>query len=136
MATKDDLRARAVPGLAKLARSRDFRTSLARVTGADHVQTIIVVLPDDTMGYVFDRLREAGGVGALALLEGEEVSKIAMLWPASPARVEVAREDDSIAKIHRDSPVEMFFDLLERVHTTVVQCVAAQLVDQGKLQLI
>jgi len=87
------------------------------------------------MGYVFDRLWEAGRVGALALLRGEQVSRIAILWPASPARVAVAEEDDSIAQIHLDSPVGMFFDYLERVRTMVVQCVAAQLVDEGDLQL-
>jgi hypothetical protein len=126
-----------VPALAKLARSRGFRTSLARRTGADQPQTIIVALPDDSMGYVFDRLGEAGCVGALALLKGEEASQIAILWPASPARVAVAEEDDSIAQIHLDSPVGMFFDYLERVRTTVVvRRVAAQLVDDaGDLQL-
>jgi len=100
---------------------RDFRTSLVRVTGADHAQTIIVALPDDSMGYVFDRLWEAGRVGALALLRGEQVSRIAILWPASPARVAVAEEDDSITQIHLDSPVGMCFDYLERIRTMVVQ---------------
>jgi hypothetical protein len=134
--TREDRRARAVPGLAKLVRSRDFRTSLAKTTGTGNAQTIIVVLPDDTMGYVFDRLRDAGSVGALALIESDEVSQLAIFWPATPARVAVAKEDDSMAHIHRASPVGMFFDYLERVHTTVVQCVTAQLVDRGDLQPI
>ena len=134
MVTEGDRRARAVPGLAKLARSRDFRTSLAKISGSDHAQTIIVALPDDTMGYVFDHLREAGGVAALALVRDSDVAELAICWPASPARVAVAEEDDSLAHIHRDSPVEMFFDYLAKVHTAVVHCVAAQLVDQDKLR--
>ena len=135
MDTKEDRRARAVPGLAKLVRSRDFRTSLARSAGTTHAQTIIVVLPDDTMGYVFDHLTWAGGTGALALVKGERVSRLAIFWPATPERVAVAKEDDSLAQIHRDSPAEMFFAYLARVHTAVVQCVAAQLVDDDDLQL-
>jgi hypothetical protein len=134
--TDGDRRARAVPGLAKLVRSRDFRTSLAKAAGDDHVQTIIVALPDDTMGYVFDHLHEAGSIGALALVKDGQVSRLAIFWPATPARVAVAEEDDSLAQIHRDSPVEIFFAYLARVHTAVVHCVTARLVDQGDLQLV
>jgi hypothetical protein len=79
---------------------------------------------------------ERGSVGALALVGDDQVARLAIFWPATPAGVAVAEEDDNLAQVHRDSPVEMFFDYLARVHTAVVQCVTAQLVDQGELQLI
>ena len=87
------------------------------------------------MGYVFDHLHGAGSIGALALVKEDQVVRLAVFWPATPARVAVAKEDDNLAQIHRDSPVEMFFAYLSRVHTAVVQCVTAQLVDQDDLQL-
>jgi hypothetical protein len=102
----------------------------------DRSEAIIVALPDDTMGYVFDRLRDAGGAAALAVLDGDQVWSIAIMWPASAARREVAREDDSVTQIHRNSRADMFMAYLERTRTVVVvQYVAARLVDQGELQL-
>lgn len=135
MATREDLRARLVPGIARLARSRDFRTPLGRLTDGARTQTIIVVLPDDHMGYIFDRLRDAGGFATVAMPRGDGAWEIAVMWPASAARLAVAEEDDTVSQIHEHSRADMFFDYLARVRTTVVQCVAAQLVDQGELQL-
>ena len=134
MATREDRRAEAVPGVARLVRSRDFRTSLARVTGESNAQTIVVALPDDRVGYIFDRVREAGGVAAVAMVDGQ-VCKIAIMFPASAARVAVAEEDDSLSQIHPDSRIDMFFDYLEIATIVVVRCVAARLIDRGELQL-
>lgn len=132
MATRAQLRARTVPAVARLARSRDFRSAFA--TAVEHQQTIISVLPDDTVGYVLDRLDEAGGSGVLVLLT-DDALRIASLAPASEARMVVAAEDDWATAVHQDSQVDMFFDYLERVGTAVVRRVAARLVDHGPLQL-
>lgn len=134
MATREQRRAMLVPSLARLSRTQDFRTAFAKVTGRSHQQTIIVALPDDRVGYVCDRLREAGGIAALAMLDGE-VCRIAFLWPASPARLAVAEEDDTLAQLHEESTVDLFFDLLLFRRTLVIESVAAQLADQCELQL-
>jgi hypothetical protein len=132
VATRAELRARTVPAVARLARSRDFRAALAPFGG--HQLTIISVLPDDTVGYVLDRLDEAGGSGVLVLLT-EESLRIAVLEPASQARSLAAVEDNHLAMVHRESRVDMFLDYLERVGTIVVRQVAVRLIDHGPLQL-
>ncbi len=135
MATREQLRARAVPVISRLARSRDFRSAFAELTNEPYDQTIIPALPDDTVGYVLDRLREAGGTAVLVLLT-EQRLQIAVLLPASPARIAVAEEDDTVTPVHEDCHVDMFFDYLEDVGTAIIKRVAAKLVDQGPLQLI
>ncbi|MGH3869074.1 MAG: hypothetical protein ACRDQ4_23765 [Pseudonocardiaceae bacterium] len=135
MATREQLRARAVPVISRLARSRDFRSAFAELTNEPYDQTIIPTLPDDTVGYVLDRLREAGGTAVLVLLT-EQRLQIAVLLPASPARIAVAEEDDTVTPVHEDCHVDMFFAYLEDVGTAIIKRVAAKLVDQGPLQLI
>jgi hypothetical protein len=61
---------------------------------------------------------------------------IAVLLPASPARIAVAEEDDTVTPLHDNCQVGMFFDYLEQVGTAVVERVAAKLVNQGPLQLV
>lgn len=134
MATREQLRARTLPAIARLARSRDFRSTFAEVANESREQTIISVLPDDTVGYVLDRLREAGGSAVLVLLT-ETRFQIAALLPASPARIAVAEEDDTVTPVQVDCRVDMFFDYLLLVGTAVIKRVAAKLVDQGPLQL-
>ncbi|MDQ3989211.1 MAG: hypothetical protein M3291_08455 [Actinomycetota bacterium] len=119
-----------MPAVARLARSRDFRAAFS--TPGDRQQTIITVLPDDTVGYVLDRLDEAGGVAVLVLLT-DRVLRIASLTPASEARMTVAAEDDQLTPVHQESRVDMFFDYLAEVGTAVVRRVAARLVDHGPL---
>jgi hypothetical protein len=121
-----------VPAVARLARSRDFRSAFA---SADERQLVIIpVLPDDTVGYVLDRLDDAGGSGVLVLLT-DEALRIASLVLASEASMVVVTEDDRMTRVHQDSRVDMFFDYLERVGTAVVRGVIARLVDHGPLQL-
>lgn len=134
MATREQLRARTVPAIARLSRSRDFRSTFAEVTDEPRDQTIIPALPDDTVGYVLDRLREAGGTAVLVLLT-ERTLQIAALLPASDARIAVAEEDGSVTPVHEDCQVDMFFDYLTHVGTTVIKRVAAKLVEHGPLQL-
>lgn len=131
MATREQLRTQTVPAVARLARLRDFRSAFS--TPGERQQTIITVLPDDTVGYVLDRLDEAGGVAVLVLLT-DGVLRIASLTPASEARMEVTAEDDLVTPVHQNSRVDMFFDYLGEVGTAVVRRVAARLVDHGPLQ--
>lgn len=131
MATREQMRARTVPAVARLARSRDFRSAFAGL-GEPHRQTIISVLPDDSLGYVLDRLEEAGGTGVLVLLT-DEALRIALLAPASETRRAVAAGDDRVTPVHQGSRVDMFFDYLEQVGVAVVRRVSAKLVDHGQL---
>ncbi|MDQ3274004.1 MAG: hypothetical protein M3Q39_02955 [Actinomycetota bacterium] len=123
------MRAQTVPAVARLARSRDFRSAFA--PAGERKQMIISVLPDDTVGYVLDRLDDAGGTAVLVLLT-DEVLQIASPAPASEARMVVAAEDDQVIPVHQDSRVDIFFNHLERVGSAVVWRVAARLVDQAE----
>ncbi|MGH3826155.1 MAG: hypothetical protein ACRDQX_03125 [Pseudonocardiaceae bacterium] len=134
MDTREQRRARTVPAIARLARSRDFRSTFAEVANAPGDQTIIPALPDDTVGYVLDRLRDAGGTAVLVLMT-EQTFRIAVLLPASDARIAVAAEDDTVTPVHEDCQVDMFFDYLAQVGTAIIKRVAAKLVDHGPLQL-
>lgn len=135
MPSREQLRARAVPAIARLVRSRDFRSAFAECADESHEQTIIPALPDDTVGYVLDRLHDAGGSAVLVLLT-EQKFQIAALLPASPARIAVAQEDDTLTPVHEECRVDMFLDYLAQVGTIVIKRVAARLVDQGPLQPI
>lgn len=135
MATREQLRARAVPAIFRLARFRDFRSTLAEVAHNPHDLMIISALPDDTMGYVLDRLHEAGGKAVLVMLTDERLH-IAALLPASPARIAVAEEDGTVTQVHEHCHVAMLFDYLAQVGTAVFKRVAAKLVSQDPLQLV
>ena len=132
-ASRTQQRMDTIPAIARLARSRDYRTAFEEILGSRQ-QTIITALPDDTLGYVLDLLDDAGGSAILAMATGGAV-RIAALLPASQARLAVAVEDDRVAEVHRDSRVDMFFALLDQGGPLVVRQVAARLVDTGPLQL-
>jgi hypothetical protein len=107
-----------VPRFARLLRGRDYRAIIAQVTGISDRHTIVVALPNDTMGYVFARLGESGGRGVVAL--GKDGStELAVVGPTSPARLKVAQEDDSLVIVHPDISVDMFFACL-RAHRVLV----------------
>lgn len=128
-------RAKLVPALAKVTRRPEFRASMSGAAGPDGGLTIIPVLPDDTMGYVFDRLREADDRGVIAMHADSEW-RIALTWPTTVARATVARdEDDNIAPVHRDCEVAMFFELLLRNPTLVTAEIVARLMPDSDLQL-
>ncbi len=123
-------RARVVPRASRLLRSADFRHTITQALKTPGEHTTIIALPDDTMGYVFDRLEEAGCRAVLISPHGESFL-VALLWPATRARVEVAEEDDSLAAINDQVNVEFFFEYLQQQPGTVVaRRVAARLVDQ------
>jgi hypothetical protein len=135
VASREQRRAQLVPALARITRRPDFRASLSRAAGSDGGLTIIPVLPDDRMGYVFDRLREADDRGVVAMHVGGEW-RIAITWPTTPARATVARdEDDNIAVVHDDSEVAMFFDYLDQSPTLVMDEIVARLMPGSDLQL-
>lgn len=94
--------------------------------------TVIPALPDDTMGYVFDRLADAGGRGVVAMSSSDSFD-LAVLWPATQARVTVALEDDQIAPVHRDSHVRMLFQHLHDVRSAVIWEVAVELMPRDDL---
>lgn len=127
MASREQQRAAAVPAIAQLARSPDFR-SVFTIAGG-YQQVIIPALPDDTVRYVLDRLAEAGGRGVLVLVTECGVMLVASLAPVSEARLGVAIDDEQVATVHPDVRVDMFFDYLQQVETVVVHRVTARLVD-------
>jgi hypothetical protein len=102
---------------------------LAKVPGAGRDITVIPALPDDSMGYVLTRLQEAKQTGVIAMIQDGQVLCSAILFRASPARVEVAEEDDVVMKVHDDSTVDFFFHVLKETgRDVVVSRVAARLV--------
>ena len=131
MADSDMERSLLVPGLARLLRARDFRSMIVETTGRSDRHTVIVGLPEDEIGYVFDRLADSGGVGVIATPSVAGGYLLAIVWPASPARLAVAAEDDKIATVDDRSTVGLFFDYLREAGQVVVgRQVTARLVDQ------
>lgn len=133
MASREQRRAELVPALAKITRRRDFRTSLSNACGDGNELTVIPVLADDTMTYVFDRLRDSDQRGVVAM-QGDECFELAVVWPATSARQTVAQEDDNLAQIHGESEVGMFFGYLRERGTLVVEEIVARIMP-GDMQL-
>jgi hypothetical protein len=135
VSSREQRRALLVPGLARITRSRDFLSELVEVDPSARASTIIAALPDDTMGYVWDRLKECeptSGPAALGVFENDEW-RIALMWKASSARVEVAQEDRQFADIDDASEVSMFLDCLVQERTLVIRRVAARLLEPPEL---
>ncbi len=86
MESREQQRARHFPGLARLPQAPDFRSTFTEMIGESRSHTIVIALPDDTMGYVFARLREADYRGVAALAQEGPVT-LAVIGPASPAQV-------------------------------------------------
>jgi hypothetical protein len=126
---REQQRALTVPAIARVTSSRDFRTQLAEcLPGSATAQTIIPTLPDDTMSYVWERLVEAGGSAVLALLDKGTLT-LAVLSPASAARVALALEEDSDLSVSDDAPVDFFlYCLAQSRGSAVISRVAARLV--------
>lgn len=118
-----------LPTIARLTRSRDYCKAFEAALGSRY-QPIITALPDDPLGYVFDLLDDEGGAAILAML-ADGVVYLAALVPASQARLAVAIEDDRVTEVHRESQVDMFFELLGQGGPLVVRQTAARLVEQG-----
>ena len=128
MDDRDRRRALAAPAVSRTLRSPDFRGP------AGGRQTIILVLADDTVGYMLDRLQDHGGTAVVAMVSSG-TCKLAHLWPASDERLVVAQEDDVVADVHENTEVAMFFDYLAHVGTaTVVRRITARLVTPEPFQ--
>lgn len=126
-------RASWVPDIARVMRTHDFRTTLSEQSD-DRRQSFVVTLHDDTMAYVFERLREVGLPCVLAMPTEDHLA-LASLSVASRERLVVADEDDAVAQIHDDATVAMFFTLLRQSPGPVVFAqLTARLVDSGELQ--
>jgi len=86
-------------------RHQDFRTELSMIgAGGDHV--LIPVLPDDTMGIVFDELRENPGPVYL-LLQDKGGLAVISCRPVSHGRHAAKESDDDSCPIHRDTQISM-----------------------------
>lgn len=132
MATREDRRAALAPAAARMMRSRDFRVSLREAVGGPE-QHVIIVLPDDPMAYVFDHLRQVAS--AVLVLPSGEGFEMAVLAPASPARLQVAAEDDSLMEVHERTEVGMLFDYLREAPGAVVcRALAARLLCSPEAQ--
>jgi hypothetical protein len=80
------------------------------------------------MGYLFDRL--GSGEGIVAMSEDGRLS-LAVFVSASTARLAVALEDDTVAKVHRDATVAFFFSYLrEAKGPIVIEQVTARLIEE------
>lgn len=132
MESREQRRAEFVRGVAKIMRSRDFRSALDTGTGRSDSHIVVVALPDDSMRYVFDHLAQAGGSGAVVLVQDGPIEMVTMR-PASAAQVQVAQEDDGVARIHEDSPVDMFFECLRQARTLVIAQHTATIIDRADL---
>jgi hypothetical protein len=135
-AAREDARARLVPAIAQMVGTRDFRATFAAATGRSDEHTIIVALPDDRMGYVFDRIRDAQGCAAVLVAPCGDEYEIAEMWPASDARVAVAAEDDSLTPVDDECEVSFFFEYLHQAGTVVVSRITARLIDRETPELV
>jgi hypothetical protein len=84
------------------------------------------------MGYVFDRLAEAGGRAILAMARSADM-KIALMLPALDVQAEAG--DDALTPIHPDTEVSMFFEYLLRRRKLVIERGTAELVPHSGLAL-
>jgi hypothetical protein len=130
VATREAARARLFPAAARALRARDFRTTFGEHSNERQHHSIILALPDDTMKYVFDRLAESDCRAVVVMARGESFD-LALVSPASPARVEVAIEDDALSPVHENSDVAMFFEYLRLQKTVVVQRISARFIDES-----
>lgn len=98
----------------------------------------IPVLPDDTMSYLWDRLRETTGAALVAVERTEgRIGEIAAMVPATAERMTVALEDDQIVDVNDASTVEMFLTLMSSVgggRDIVLRKTSVRLLDSESLQ--
>lgn len=118
-----------LPTVARLTRSRDYCKAFEAILGSRD-QNIITALPDDTLGYVFNLLEDAGGSAILAMLAGDVVH-LAALVPASGVGLVGAAEDGGVAEVYPALRVDMFFELLGQGGPLVVRQTAARLIEQA-----
>lgn len=112
---KMQLRANVVAKVGKLLLSPDFRDFLLDGTGDSHH---VIALEDDTVSYVFDRLREHGGPAKVIVETGDELH-VLDTWPATPAD---AGELDELKFTSLDSDMGMFVEFLRGRHRQAVIC--------------
>lgn len=91
-------------------RTKSFRSETLATRAGQHV--IVPALPDDTMGPLFDRLRESGEPIHVATLHGTELAVFVMV-PHTPARHagrQAGPEDEF--PVNRDMSVGIVVDYL------------------------
>jgi hypothetical protein len=91
-------------------RTKSFRSETLATSAGDHV--IVPALHDDTMGPLFDRLRETGEPIHVATLHGDNLAVLALV-PDKPAKHAGKPTDpDEPFPISRDMAVGMVVDYL------------------------
>ncbi|MEJ2860544.1 hypothetical protein [Actinomycetospora flava] len=123
--------------LARVTRSRDLLAELARVSGEGRRSNVVAALPDDPIEFVWDRIREGykgGTPTVLGVKEGDHW-RLAIMWTASEARMQVACEDNAVIDVAPRSHVSMFLDCLHQNGGSVVvrPVVAAKLIERREL---
>ena len=132
MDDRDVRRAVGTRELARLVRSPMLRPELARRGAAPGGVSFIAALPDDPMGYVFDRLGEVGHSAVVVVSEGGHM-RCAVVHPTPNDRAQRVKSDD-VAPVHDDSSVGMFLDYLDKVGTLVTRRIEAAIMDSEQLQ--
>lgn len=133
MESREQERARHFPQLARLLRAPEFRSTFTRIPGESNRQTIIIALPDDTMGYVFARLRDAHCRAVIALAD-DGLFQLAVVEPASLAQITAASTGDDLVGVGDEATADMFFGVLAMEGTLIVKATfAAKMIDDGKM---
>lgn len=130
MDSREQERARHFPQLARLLRTPAFRSAMSSETGH---QTIIIALPEDTMGYVLARLRDAHGRGVVALAD-RGLFQLAVVEPASQDQIKAADEENDLLCVGDGATAAFFFEVLAMKHTMIFKAAfAAKMIDDGKM---
>lgn len=112
-------------------RHQDFRAALPGVT-AEGERPVVVALPDDRMGMVFDRLQELRGPVNL-FVQTDPGFALVLLEPAK--RPEAREVPPDVCPIHEDTHVSMLLTLLREIGPITCHRVASdctfELVDDG-----
>lgn len=108
---RDDMRE-----ISKLLKSADFRGTFS-VKDALGTRPIIVALPDDRMGWAFERVRKMGGSANITFFVGDDLAVIGV--EPGPADLPVADEDD--CPVTAETQIGMLLEYL-RVRRRGVHC--------------
>jgi hypothetical protein len=116
-----------------MLRSADFRNSIR--TKGRKITDVVVLLPDDSVGYMYERLAETGGQAAVVV--GEETGSYVML---AEVGARSSASDHEIVDLAPDTSAAMLVQYVRllpgrTVHFCVRQAdsVRFELIDEGPL---
>lgn len=135
---RDDERRKIAKAFTKAMASADLRSVLCNQ--GESGPSILVALPDDTMGTVFERLKDYDNCANLIVPDRESFT-IALFYRGEVEGYASPRRDDDDCPIHEDSEVSMFIAYLEEVRRPISCHLAApncnvELIDQGRPELL